>query len=207
MNGIWRNVGLHNCERQLFTISPQRPLEVDVTILTPSETLFYERQLFTTLSTASMASPNCTFSGPPAENAWSWFLSCHDSHGDNSKDTKAKTLWQRQLKGYKEKTIWQRQLKGNERKDNMTGGIRTIPVPGMMACSSKQPAALSRVANLRKTTFGEDDFNDCDGDWNDFDGPVCTFFTLQNEIVIFIFWTLSRLTLWRGCGCKRTHNL
>ena len=58
----------------------------------------------------------------------------------------------------------QRQLKGNERKDNMTGGIRTIPVPGMTACSCKRPAALSRVANLRKTTFGEDDFNDCDGD-------------------------------------------
>ena len=107
---------------------------------------------------------------------------------DNSKDTK-------------KKTIWQRQPKGNESKDNMTGGIRTIPVPGMTACSCKRPAALSLVANLRKTTFCQDDFNDCD------DGPVCTFVTLQNEIIIFIFWTLSRLTLWRGCGCRRTHNL
>ena len=49
---------------------------------------------------------------------------------DNSKDTK-------------KKTIWQRQPKGNESKDNMTGGIRTIPVPGMTACSCKRPAALS----------------------------------------------------------------
>ena len=107
---------------------------------------------------------------------------------DNSKDTK-------------KKTIWQRQPKGNESKDNMTGGIRTIPVPEMTACSCKRSAALSLVANLRKTTFCQDDFNDCD------DGPVCTFVTLQNEIIIFIFWTLSRLTLWRGCGCRRTHNL
>ena len=49
--------------------SSQRPLQVDFTTLTPSETLFYERQLFTALSRASIASPNCTFSGPPAANA------------------------------------------------------------------------------------------------------------------------------------------